>query len=113
MHTKESLGQFANWLEENLEIDDEEKKRIATGVSSGLSKNGIDYSNLSIGSLVGLFRMKIRLVKFCGLGICKKEYEKDLFAGLEKWRNKYETALKRAKKDSQEEGDKERVSGWW
>lgn len=113
MYTKNRLIQFADWMEENLEIDDDEKQRIAVGISSGLVKNKIDFSNLCTDSLIQLFRVKIKLVGYCNLGLCKKEDEAVVFAGLEKYRKIYEISLKSALKDGNKDEKEERVSGVW
>ncbi len=109
MYTKNQLVQFADWMEENLKIDDDEKHNIAAGVLYSSPKPNIDFENLSIGNIIALFRLKINRVRFDNLGICKKEEEVMIFSGLERYRRIYEITLKSARTSKKEE----RVSGWW
>jgi hypothetical protein len=114
MYTKERLNQFADWMENQGEFEHhEDNETVAGAVLSSISKNGqlendLKLDNLSAKSLIGIFRIKIERIKFDNLGICKKEDEKMIFAGFEKWRRKYESALKSTRKE-----DEQRVSGWW
>jgi len=117
MYTKKRLNQFADWFEQQGEINEKDKRETAEAVLSGILKHkklhkNLDINDLNIKNIIRMFRFKIGQIKFDELGICTKKDEKMVFQGIEQFREEFEIQSKRQVEVKSGEKSVDRASGW-